>query len=404
MKAIILDGQLKSALTAVRSLGTQGIRASVGSERSTGMALHSRYAKESFVYPSPYFDQKGFIASLKNEAERLGGKPVVFSFSDATYLSLYTYRKELAPYVTLVFPSPKSVEIAFDKAATYSLARISGIPTITTYTPEMQEEVEVLSTQLTYPVVLKTRRSVTWNNGVGIFGSASFIHSEKELSEKFRDLKETLLEAPLIQELLLGEEYGVEMLARDGKIYASVAHHRMRSLSPTGGASVLKETLEDGELKHTLVGYSERLVKELMWSGPIMIEFKVDSDSRKPYLMEINGRFWGSLPLAVVSGVDMPLLYFKELTENKIPEEIVTGREGVVSNHFLGDVRHLMRVFFARDAMRKILYPNRLKALREFLVLPLGTKSDVWSFFDPKPSLMEFVDVFNRIYSSSTRK
>ena len=36
-------------------------------------------------------------------------------------------------------------------------------------------------------------------------------------------------------------------------------------------------------------------------------EFRVDAASDHWILVEINGRFWGSLPLAVASGMDFPL-------------------------------------------------------------------------------------------------
>jgi predicted ATP-grasp superfamily ATP-dependent carboligase len=396
MNAIILDGQLKSALSAVRSLGKSGIALSVGAERETGMALHSKYASARFVYPSPYTNQDGFIQAVKAEAIRIGDMPIVYAFSDATYLLLYAHRKDLCAYMTLIFPDPKSVEIAFDKAATYSLARVSGIPTIPTYMPVTNEEVIQLGLSLSYPAVVKTRRSVTWKNGIGVFGSAKFIQNGNELIDTFFNCKETLGEAPLVQELLLGEEYGVEMLARDGKVFALVTHHRIRSLSPTGGASVLKETLHAGDLKNMLETYAQKLVEKLAWSGPIMVEFKVDSDARTPYLMEINGRFWGSLPLSIISGVDMPLLFYKMAKGEPLPAEIITGQEGIVSNHFLGDVRHLLRVLFARDPMRKILYPSRVGAMRDFCILPMRTKGDVWSMSDPQPSIMEIIDILKR--------
>jgi len=404
MHAIILDGQLKSALACVRSLGKAGVTVSVGAERETGMALHSQHASARFTYPSPYTHQDAFIRAVKREAQRLGGKPVVYAFSDATYLSLYSHRTDLWEYMTLVFPNATSVEIAFDKAATYSLARVSGVPTITTYTPETKEEVSQLSETIEYPAVIKTRRSVTWKDGKGIFGSAVFVHNKHELQKIFATLKQSLGEAPLIQKLILGEEYGVEMLAKDGAVYALLTHHRIRSLFPTGGSSVLKETMYAGDLKDTLEEYAKTLVTKLMWSGPIMVEFKVDSDSREPYLMEINGRFWGSLPLSVFAGVDAPYLYYLQATSTTLPQELVVARDGVVSRHFFGDVLHLIRVLFKRDPMRKLLYPKRRKALRDFLSLPRGTKSDVWSFRDPKPAFFEVVDYFNRLWHNKKRK
>jgi predicted ATP-grasp superfamily ATP-dependent carboligase len=396
--AIILDGNLKSALACVRSLGERGIIVSVGATRDTGMALHSRYATTRFTYPSPYTAQEGFVARLKEEAMRMGGKPVVYALSDATWLSLYTYRDMLAPYMTLIFPSETSVDIAFDKGATYSLAHVSGVHTIPTKAPVTHEEILNLSRDINYPVVVKSRRSVTWKDGVGIFGTASFVQSAEALVSQFEKITYESGESPLIQTCIYGEEYGVEMLAHKGKHFALTIHHRLRSLSPTGGASVLKETIGEGDLYHELRGYAEVLVKKLAWSGPIMVEFKVDSDTRTPYLMEINGRFWGSLPLSVAAGADMPYQYFMYATTGKPPTQITYAREGVVSNHRMGDVAHLMRVLFKRDAMRTHLYPNRMSALRNFFALPKGTISDVWSLHDPKPSLMEIIDILKKFF------
>ena len=247
-------------------------------------------------------------------------------------------------------------------------------------------------------VVVKTRRSVTWHDGVGRFGTAQFVHEPEALMHTFTTLKQKNGEAPLIQTLVMGEEYGVEMLAHKGKSFATVTHHRMRSLSPTGGASVLKETVDEGDLRSTLEGYAHLLVSKLTWSGPIMVEFKVDSDSRVPYLMEINGRFWGSLPLSVASGVDMPYLYYQYACSGKPPLGVGPARSGIVTRHFCGDVRHLIRVWCTRDAMRPLVYPKRWSAFRNFFSLPQGTKSDVWSFKDPKPALMEIIDIGQRFF------
>ncbi|QQR64902.1 ATP-grasp domain-containing protein [Candidatus Kaiserbacteria bacterium] len=398
--ALILDGNLKSALASVRSLGGRGITVSVGATRSTGMALHSRFATAVFTYPSPYTHQEGFIEAVKREALRLGGQPVVYAFSDATWLSLYAYREALASHMTLIFPSETSVDIAFDKAATYSLAHISGVHTIPTQAPVTHEEILHLSQSVEYPVVVKSRRSVTWKDGVGIFGTASFAQNAMALVSQFEKITQESGESPLIQTCIFGEEYGVEMLAHKGKPFVLAMHHRLRSLSPTGGASVLKETIGEGDLYHELRGYAEVLVKKLAWSGPIMVEFKVDGDTRKPYLMEINGRFWGSLPLSMAAGADMPYQYFIYATTGKVPSQIAYAREGVVSNHRMGDIMHLLRVLFKRDAMRSLLYPKRTSALQSFCALPKGTVSDVWSLHDPKPALMEIIDIFKKLFPS----
>ena len=159
--AIVLDGDLKSALAIVRSLGVKGISMSVGAERSSGMALHSKWTTARFMYPSPYTDEQAFIDTVVKEAERLGDMPVIFACSDATFLALYDARERLETFATLVFPDTRAMEIAFDKAVTYSLARVSGIPTITTHMPTTTDELRRVAEKLLYPAVIKPRKSVT---------------------------------------------------------------------------------------------------------------------------------------------------------------------------------------------------------------------------------------------------
>ncbi len=394
--AIVLDGELKSALTIVRSLGERGILLSVGATRTTGMALHSRYVTLPFTYPSPYTDEEGFVKAVLDAARTRGDRPVIFACSEVTHLALYRARERFADCATLVFPDDRAMEIAFDKAVTYSLARAGGVKTITTYFPSNENELRRIAETITYPAVVKPRKSVTVGNGVAHFESAHFVHDRTELEETFTHQRELLGEAPLIQERMIGEEYGVEAIVHEGKPFVLVTHHRMRSLKPTGGASVLKETCEKGSLRDTLEDIAKRLIEELAWEGPIMVEFKIDSDTREPYLMEINGRFWGSLPLSVAAGVDMSYHFYHLATEGEFPTDVPEVRSGVATRHFFGDVYHLLRVLFAHDPMRRFAYPKRWAAIKDFFKLPPHTRGDVWSHHDPKPAITEFVDIWKR--------
>ena len=395
--ALVLDGTTKQALAIVRSLGVAGVPVHVGAERGTAIALHSRYKKGAFTYPSPKEDQRAFIDAISMYAEEVDGRPIVYGCSDATVCTLFAYRDELASIVELGFPAADAFEQAFDKAATYSEARVHGVPAITTFLRERPEEVRQLAKQLDFPVVLKPRQSVTWHNGVGVFGTALFIETPEDLVTQFSTHLRTTGVAPIIQPFIAGEEYGVEVLARDGSVVALADHHRVRSLSPTGGASVVKETLEAGELATTLHEYARVLVESLSWTGPMMLEFKINTDTRTPLLVEINGRWWGSLPLAIAAGVDFPLLYHRMMCESVVPHEVVQSRPGVTTRYFLGDVRHLIRVLCARDPMRSVRYPTRRKAVRDFFRSFRDTQSDVWSWKDPFPSVMQYIDSVYRM-------
>ena len=56
-----------------------------------------------------------------------------------------------------------------------------------------------------------------------------------------------------------------------------------------------------------------------------------------------------------------------------------------------------LSVFFASDKMRPYTYPRRLNAVREFSRSPKGTHGDVFSLRDPKPAIMEVIDICQKL-------
>jgi predicted ATP-grasp superfamily ATP-dependent carboligase len=89
----------------------------------------------------------------------------------------------------------------------------------------------------------------------------------------------------------------------------------------SGGPSTACVSVVDDRL----TGYAAAVIRELGWTGVAMVEFKKDDDYR---LMEVNPRFWGSLPLATRAGMNFPHL----LCRLAMGEEIGAAprvREGV---------------------------------------------------------------------------
>jgi predicted ATP-grasp superfamily ATP-dependent carboligase len=388
MSAIVLDGHLKSALATVRSLGAKGIHVACGAERSTALALHSRFAVETFVYPSPKKDADGFLVAVEEQAkaafEKTGERPVLFAFSDATFLLLARSYEKMRAYAVMPMPSLSTTEIASDKRATYDLAQALSIPTIQTYTKEAFGTI-------TYPAVVKNRHSIVWKHGTAVSGSAVFVQSKEELQTAVEHITRATGEEPLVMEFITGEEYGVEMVCKDGEVVSEFAHKRIRSLSPRGGAAVVKETAQDTEEVRMMKQYAHALVSKLQWTGPVMVEFKIDSRNGSVVLMEINGRFWGSLPLAIKAGVDFPM-HVHDVTQ-AVQNPIVSVSRFVRTRHFLGDCKWLYLVLFSRDPLRNTVYPSRLKALWDFKTEIFRSTGDVFLWSDPLPSFFEYIDI-----------
>src|SRR6266404_4216083 len=243
MTALVLDAHLKSSLAAIRSLGRQGVPIIAGSHRDTAMGLYSRYVRKSFVYPSPLLDRWGFLDVVIRYSGQ-PGKTVVMAFSDSTLLPLAQTENYVARHGAGVLPSDRDdFYMAFDKAMTLKLAERIGVEIPVTYFCTNEADVAAVLPELDFPVVVKPRRSVSWNGNEGIQTSVAFALSPDDLKRKWADMFSRTKEPPLIQEYLPGEEGSVQFMCDRGRILAACANRRIRSVSPSGGLGVLKETI-----------------------------------------------------------------------------------------------------------------------------------------------------------------
>ena len=156
------------------------------------------------------------------------------------------------------------------------------------------------------------------------------------------------------------------------------AHRRLREKPPSGGFSVYRESIA---LQAGLVGAGLRLLEALDWRGVAMIECKREPATGRHVIMEVNGRFWGSLQLAIDAGVDFPSLLVRCAAGETVPE-CRQYRVGIRSRWFWGDVDHLYLRWRSGGA--------RLAALRDFVrVRPGRDRPEVWRWRDPAPFLVE---------------
>src|SRR5258708_15412195 len=125
----------------------------------------------------------------------------------------------------------------------------------------------------------------------------------------------------------------------------------------------------------------------LGWHGVAMMEYKEDRRPGELVLMEVNGRFWGSLELAVEAGVDFPFLTF-QLAQGIRPAAPPAYSVGVKNRWLLGDVDHLM-LRLARSAQALDLpdgAPSTARTLLNFLkVVEPQHPYEVLSATDWKP-------------------
>src|SRR5205814_8127815 len=130
---------------------------------------------------------------------------------------------------------------------------------------------------------------------------------------------------------------------------------RLRERPRAGGASVLSESLDvDPRLRE----FALRLLAPIGWHGVAMMEYKQDRRSGEFVLMEVNGRFWGSLELAVAAGVDFPALWTGLLRGRRV-EASGSYETGVTSRWLWGDVKRMLFIIAGPPAGCRDPYPGR---------------------------------------------
>jgi predicted ATP-grasp superfamily ATP-dependent carboligase len=166
------------------------------------------------------------------------------------------------------------------------------------------------------------------------------------------------------------------------------AYRRLREFPVSGGPSTLRETIEAPEL----IEHAERLMQALDWTGVAMVEFKTDARDGVARLLEINPRFWGSLELAAVAGMNFPLMLYR-LTRGEAVER-VEARVGVRSRWLLpGDLAH-----FVANPRRFSLEPSF------FRFRDADTHYDEFKAYDLRGSLATVPCAFLSIFDPETWK
>jgi len=298
---LVTDGQERSALAITRGLGRAGIPVIVGADTAGSLAGTSRYCVARWQYPSPLQQPAKFIASLVEAVRRFAITGIIPP-TDTSMQAVAAQRDQFQPSVTAMIPLLESYEMVSDKYRVMKLAQELGIPFPDTVFVPDGNIAAVCDQVKTYPVVVKPGRSLVKIDEKWIKTSVHFVSHAEELTDLYR--RTHYLRYPsLIQQRIEGEGQGVFGLFNHGRPCALFAHRRIREKPPAGGVSVFRESIE---LPKPMTDYAIRLLERVQWHGVAMVEFKVDRQSHVPMLMEINGRFWGSLQLAIDAGLNFP--------------------------------------------------------------------------------------------------
>lgn len=387
-RVLVTDGEQRSALAAVRSLGRAGHRAFVCSARARPLAAASRHASDSALVPDPLRVPAAFAETVGALARRWE-VDVVFPMTDASMLAALDAPGALAP-ATVPFGSLDAYRAITDKRALLAAAPDFGIAVPAQHTLCCADPRSLEALDITYPVVVKPARSVGEHAGRRDRFNVRYAADADALAT-IVGTSDPAAFPLLLQQRVVGPGVGIFLLRWEGATIAAFSHRRLREKPPSGGVSVYRESIAADP---GLLARSEALLAHFGWSGVAMIEYKLDAATGTPYLMEINGRFWGSLQLAIDAGVDFPTLLLAAM-DGTPPARQPPYATGVRSRWWWGDVDQLLTRL--RHPARALALPpdapTRWGACREFCrVWNPADRNEILQRDDPAPFLRETAD------------
>jgi predicted ATP-grasp superfamily ATP-dependent carboligase len=391
-RILVTDGTQRSALAVVRSLGRAGHTVFVCGPRVPSLAGASKHSFAESAVANALDAPAQFVSDVSHLIERWRIDTLI-PITEASLLALLPERESLG--VTIPWPDVDTFRAVSDKQALLATAATLGIAVPKQVVLGSEADVRALDpTLLDYPLVLKPSRSVGEHDGQRVSLGVTHVANASALRPAIAKLGEAAFPL-LVQQRIVGPGIGIFLLVWDGELLATFAHKRLREKPPSGGVSVYSESVAaDAEL----VERSRLLLEKLGWRGVAMVEFKRDASTGIPFLMEVNGRFWGSLQLAIDAGVDFPALLVAAAWGEALAAPS-SYRVGTRSRWWWGDVDHLLARWRKDSAVLALPAdaPSRWRATLAFLTFwHPHDHNEVFRMKDPRPFFRETIEWLHR--------
>ncbi len=379
-RILVLDADMVPSLTIARSLKRRGADVDIAGHEPASLSALSNCVASVLIYPNPLTEPAAFVDWVEERLAR-ASYALVIPVTERTLVPLHLERQRLDQQRIAMAPA-RALEIALDKARTVALAHELGIRVPHGCSPHSTSEALAFAADHGYPVVVKPAASIGADSIQRVHLSVSYASDEHQLrAQVTHALRHGSV---LVQELFRGRGVGIELIADRGEVRFSFEHQRLHEVPLTGGGSSLRLSVP---VRPELLEASRKLMAALNWHGVAMVEFKEDPETGEFCLMEINGRFWGSLPLAVAAGADFPAMLLELLAEGEIQTR-PPARTGIYCRNLQKDMHWMESVLRRNAPIGLVSLPSRYQMIKDLLlVVSPRHRFDVQQWRDPRPGI-----------------
>lgn len=312
-KILVLGDNSRALLACVRSYGKAGHRVYLADCKKNNV-LKSKYIHEHIILPD--FDKNP--DEWCKEIQRLIFNEqfdFIIPTNDGNTIKFSYFRKKYGSPRGLYLPDDCVKSITDDKEKSTELAKKLGVPVADTMMISNKKNMEYIVGEWGFPIVVKPHFSFT-ESSTRKKDVVLVLNNQEDYYRQKDDIKLYLSKygSVIVQKYFGGRGVGIELLAKDGEILTAFQHIRIHEPKNGGGSSSRKSVAIDERLYND----ARKIVKELNYTGVLMVEFKYNTDNNTYIFIELNARFWGSLPLSISAGIDFPIYYYQMCVENKI--------------------------------------------------------------------------------------
>ncbi|MCQ2420325.1 MAG: ATP-grasp domain-containing protein [Clostridia bacterium] len=379
MTAIVTDAHYRMAAALIRDLVDAGIRVIVCEKNTESQPIGfvcRGIDRSVFLSESAYQDE--LYALCDCVRQQTGEKPALLPVGAATLSMLAENRERFSAVCCMAVADSENLALLNDKRRAAALAGQLGIAVPAVYRKSESEDLPAFFSRVDLPCIVKPACGEKF--GLSAAQRYRIARTEKELQDAFIHFSSVTGEVPIVQEYLPGDGFGCSILAKDGTVYASICHKRIREWPVTGGPSSCCETADMPQL----ILAAKKMAEAIGFTGAAMFEFKEDAIGR-PRFLECNPRVWGTYPLTRVSGSNFALCWLHAAMGDTIPPYV--------------SPKPMRMVFYPSDFASALGYlrkGNVKKSLETFCdLLNPRVKNGLFERNDPMPG---------RVYLKNLRK
>lgn len=297
------DAPSYGALAAVRGLRASGYDPWVAVTRGRTYASRSRACGGTLTVPDPGLRPEAFAAGLARAADKVHAVAVLPG-TERAIVALAGRNECFSPLVTLGVCEREAVRCATSKVELARLGTEAGLrspPFV-----EIQQGAPADLSQITYPAIVKTPQKLTASRDGRLQANAvTRVDGPEELRQLLSSSAEKRF---LVQPYISANLEAICGVAWQGEVVCASHQVADRIYPPSVGISAYARTVKPNiEIEQRV----RRLVELIGWSGTFEVQL-LRSGGRR-YLIDFNPHFYGSLALAIASGLNLPTIWLEHL-------------------------------------------------------------------------------------------